>query len=100
MFVAPALACEISAPPITPRGTSCSPPCLTTFMAAIISRAFVLAPLGPDRREDRARERDRGQDEPPGEKGDHDAERAEVLAVEVQRRAKEQRGRRGGAADH
>src|SRR3954447_5827454 len=38
MFVAPALACEISAPPMTPRGTSRSPACLTTFMAAIIPR--------------------------------------------------------------
>src|SRR3954452_23126422 len=31
MFVAPAVACEISAPPTTPRGTSRSSPCLTTF---------------------------------------------------------------------
>src|SRR3954470_23577360 len=36
MFVAPALACEISAPPMTPRGTSRSPACLTTFMAWMI----------------------------------------------------------------
>src|ERR1700712_2899071 len=32
MFCAPAVVCEISAPPITPRGTSRSGPGLTTLM--------------------------------------------------------------------
>src|SRR4029453_16801063 len=32
MFVAPAVACEISEPPRIPRGTSCSGPGLTSFM--------------------------------------------------------------------
>src|ERR1700722_16286441 len=34
MFCAPAVACEISAPPTTPRGTSRSGPGLTTLMGA------------------------------------------------------------------
>src|ERR671914_2855526 len=39
MFVAPVVACEISAPPTTPRGTSRSwPACLTTFMAGSLVR--------------------------------------------------------------
>src|SRR5664279_4992488 len=33
MLCAPAVAWEISAPPTTPRGTSCSSPGLTSFMA-------------------------------------------------------------------
>src|SRR3954451_4048885 len=35
MFVAPAVACEISEPPRMPRGTSCSGPGLTSFMPAL-----------------------------------------------------------------
>src|ERR1700750_2242050 len=39
MRVAPAVACEISAPPTTPRGTSCSSSDgLTTFMAGRLGR--------------------------------------------------------------
>src|SRR5919202_2284998 len=36
MFVAPAVACEISEPPRIPRGTSCSGPGLTSFMRAAL----------------------------------------------------------------
>src|SRR3954469_20987061 len=35
MFVAPAVACEISEPPRMPRGTSCSGPGLTSFMPGL-----------------------------------------------------------------
>src|ERR687885_2652905 len=35
MFVAPAVACEISEPPRMPRGTSCSGPGLTSFMRGL-----------------------------------------------------------------
>src|SRR3954454_157782 len=35
MFVAPAVACEISEPPRMPRGTSWSAPGLTSFMRAL-----------------------------------------------------------------
>src|SRR5690349_4855263 len=35
MFVAPAVACEISEPPRMPRGTSCSGPGLTCFMPGL-----------------------------------------------------------------
>src|SRR3954451_10101296 len=35
MFVAPAVACDISEPPRMPRGTSCSGPGLTSFMPAL-----------------------------------------------------------------
>src|SRR5919202_3441129 len=36
MFVAPAVACEISEPPRMPRGTSCSGPGLTSFMRGLL----------------------------------------------------------------
>src|SRR5919202_3510762 len=36
MFVAPAVACEISEPPRIPRGISCSGPGLTSFMRAAL----------------------------------------------------------------
>src|SRR3954464_7201454 len=35
MFVAPAVACDISEPPRMPRGTSCSGPGLTSFMPGL-----------------------------------------------------------------
>src|SRR5919198_4521553 len=39
MFVAPAVACEISEPPRMPRGTSCSAPGFTSFMRAALPRS-------------------------------------------------------------
>src|SRR4051812_22718499 len=39
MFVAPAVACEISEPPRMPRGTSCSAPGLTSFIRAALPRS-------------------------------------------------------------
>src|SRR6185369_7471021 len=54
MFVAPAVACEISAPPRIPRGTSCSGPGFTSFMrsalppsssASSADRKIVVEPL-------------------------------------------------------
>src|SRR3954451_23700393 len=43
MFVAPAVACEISDPPMMPRGTSCSAPGLTSFMRAALPRSSSLS---------------------------------------------------------
>src|SRR3954453_12920278 len=43
MFVAPAVACEISEPPMMPRGTSCSAPGLTSFMRAALPRSSSLS---------------------------------------------------------
>src|SRR5919198_871308 len=40
MFVAPAVACEISEPPRIPRGTSCSGPGLTSFMRTALPRSW------------------------------------------------------------
>src|SRR6476620_8839676 len=60
MFVAPAVACELSEPPRIPRGTSCSGPGFTSFMrsalppsssASSADRKIVVEPLrapGPD----------------------------------------------------
>src|SRR5436190_144604 len=56
MFVAPAVAWEISEPPRMPRGTSCSAPGLTSFMRATLPRSsspgsgdrkIVVQPLRP-----------------------------------------------------
>src|SRR3954471_7579100 len=47
MFVAPAVACEISEPPRMPRGTSCSAPGLTSFMRAALPRSS--SPCSGDR---------------------------------------------------
>src|SRR5215212_10796706 len=38
MLLAPVVACEISEPPTTPRGTSRSGPGLTTFMSVAVRR--------------------------------------------------------------